>query len=118
MIGLLLFAKFPTRPSTSPPPPPIPGLNDTMPRNTWWSLLGLALIVAVVSLGLLLAPGLDQGVATRAVGHHGFFTGRQWIDLAVSMLGFGMVVCAGAVLFATRDRAEKAAETVAGPAAL
>ncbi|AGW42281.1 hypothetical protein O159_23200 [Leifsonia xyli subsp. cynodontis DSM 46306] len=78
-----------------------------MPRNTWWSLLGLALILALVSLGLFLAPGLDQGVATRAVGHHDALTRRQWIDLAVAVVGFATAVCAGTALFVTRKRTEE-----------
>ncbi|ODA91301.1 hypothetical protein ATY41_01030 [Leifsonia xyli subsp. xyli] len=78
-----------------------------MPRNTWWSLLGLALILALVSLGLFLAPGLDQGVATRAVGHHDSLTRRQWIDLGVAIIGFTAAVCAATALFVTRRRLEE-----------
>lgn len=82
-----------------------------MSRSSLWSFLGLALIVATVSLGLFLAPGLDRGVATVSVGHHGERTGRQWFDLVVAAVGFVAVLVAAGTLFVTREGATETRST-------
>lgn len=75
-----------------------------MPRNVWWSIFGLSLILGAVSFGLFLAPGLDLGVATVSVGHNGERSGRQWVDLAVGIASIIVALIAVLTLITTRDR--------------
>jgi hypothetical protein len=70
-----------------------------------WSIVAFALVVAVVAFALLGAPGVDHGLATKAIPHT-LLSRRDWMDMGIGAV-FTLLAAGVAAVIVTRTRAAR-----------